>query len=195
MPKPGDIDLQVVCSDPKYTAKPAIQRTLEQLGARVVQRLTKDVTHIVYERRKAQRGRDRDAEQELQELYSRAERLDPRPAIVSPSWVEQSRTAKRRLVEKSFVIPRPKEALLLAKPTGRTPGSGVGVGESSHTAWPMQCPAKTPVIFATTVAAWLACQPASHYLGLRGDIHVLEASKGVLLQARSGSRLQRCPSL
>lgn len=50
--------------------------------------------------------------------------------------VEQSRKAKRRLVEHKFVIARPKaEALLLGKPTGRTPGSAAGQGEggSRHT--------------------------------------------------------------
>ena len=79
---------QVVAADPSYNAKPAIQRTLGQLGARVVSRLSKEVTHVVYERRAPQQrgGRDRAAEQELQELYKKVDKLDPRPAVVCPRW-------------------------------------------------------------------------------------------------------------
>lgn len=45
--------------------------------------------------------------------------------------MEESRTARRRLVERSFLIVRPKEALLLpTKPTRRTPGAGSTQGQS-----------------------------------------------------------------
>ncbi|GAB4817885.1 hypothetical protein N2152v2_004931 [Parachlorella kessleri] len=121
------LTVQVVCYDPKYTAKPALKRTLQELGAKVVERLTKQVTHVVYERRTAQRGKEKDAEQELQDLYGKTDKLDPRPLIVSPTWVEQSRERKKRLVEKEYTIQRPKDSLL-SKPGSRTPGSGVAHG-------------------------------------------------------------------
>lgn len=47
--------------------------------------------------------------------------LDPPPIVVSPLWVEESVVAKRRLMERKFLVPRPKESLL-----GGTPGSGPG---------------------------------------------------------------------
>lgn len=80
----------MVSADPSYNAKPAIQRTLTALGAKVVQRLGKDVTHVVYERRGGSGGgggRNREAERELLELYAKVDRLDPRPTIVSPTSV------------------------------------------------------------------------------------------------------------
>lgn len=89
--------------------------------------------------------------------------LDPRPAIVSPSWVEESRKAKKRLVERAFVISRPKEALLLAKPGGRTPGSGPGAGAAGRAQAAVQCsdPALSRMI--SPRCPWLA-QPSPHFL-------------------------------
>lgn len=80
--------LQVVSADPTYNAKPALMRMLGQLGAKVVKKLSKDVTHVVYERRQAQRASKdhKDSEQDLRELYARVDKLTG-VSIVSPSWV------------------------------------------------------------------------------------------------------------
>jgi len=65
-----DVIAIIICSDSIHNAKGAIQKRLQTNGARVVPRLTKDVTHIIFERRRSQRARDKRNEDEaVVELY------------------------------------------------------------------------------------------------------------------------------
>ena len=59
----------VQCSDPIHNARRAITQRLAAHGARVVQRLGKDVTHVVFERRRSHRAGNSDEDAILSALY------------------------------------------------------------------------------------------------------------------------------
>lgn len=65
-----DVIAIIICSDPIHNAKGAILKRLQTNGARVVQRINKDVTHVIFERRRSQRACDKRQEDEtVVELY------------------------------------------------------------------------------------------------------------------------------
>ena len=69
-----DVIALIVCSDPIHNAKGAISTRLQTHGARIVPRLGKDVTHIIFERRRSQRACDKRNEDEtVAELYRKLE--------------------------------------------------------------------------------------------------------------------------
>ena len=60
----------IFCSDPVHNAKSAIQKRLQTHGARTVTRISKEITHIVFERRRSQRASDKkDEEVAILSLY------------------------------------------------------------------------------------------------------------------------------
>ena len=70
-----DVVALIRAGDPVHTAKPALTSRLLANGAKVVQRLGREVTHIIYERRHSQRPRDKTADEaELLELYKRLDK-------------------------------------------------------------------------------------------------------------------------
>ena len=60
----------VKSTDPLLNSKPAIQSRLIAHGARIIQRLGKDVTHVVFERKRSQRPSDKaDEDAFIADLY------------------------------------------------------------------------------------------------------------------------------
>eukprot|EP00887_Chlorella_sp_A99_P005336 scaffold1.g5336.t1 len=120
----ADVVCLIRAGDPVHTAKPALTARLLSNGAKVVTRLGREVTHVIYERRHSQRPRDKAADDvELLELYKRLDKLEHPPLVVSPLWLEESLAAGRRLVEKRYLVGRPKESLLAP---AAAPGSAGG---------------------------------------------------------------------
>lgn len=71
----------VVSADPVSNAKRAIQARLQQHGARVVQRLSKDVSHVVFERRRVQASSKRaETDSDVVELYNRLDKVRQPPS-------------------------------------------------------------------------------------------------------------------
>lgn len=71
-----DVVALVCCADAVRNAKQAIQARLREHGARVVQRLGRDVSHVVFERKHvpaSTRGLDADAD--LLGLYTKLEKV------------------------------------------------------------------------------------------------------------------------
>jgi hypothetical protein len=65
-----DVIAIIVCSDLIHNAKGAVHKRLQANGAKVLPRLTKDVTHVIFERRRSQRACDKRSEDEaVVELY------------------------------------------------------------------------------------------------------------------------------
>ena len=70
-------------------------------GAKLANKLTKDVTHIVF------KGPD----DELNRMYERAERVAPVPAtVVGVTWISCVDKEHKRPLERPHVLPRPREA-------------------------------------------------------------------------------------
>ncbi|KAL4430735.1 hypothetical protein ABPG75_005991 [Micractinium tetrahymenae] len=114
-----DVVALVMCQDPVANAKAAVTARIEGQGGRVVARLGKDVSHIVWERTRSRRPSDKAADEaQLLDLFHKLEKLEYPPVVVSPLWVEESIKAGRRLVERKYLVKKPTESLL-----GRTPGS------------------------------------------------------------------------
>lgn len=69
-----DVVAYVYCSDAQHNARAAITSRLQDNGAKVVPRLTKEVTHIIFERRRSQRPSDKEAEAaDIHEMYRKVE--------------------------------------------------------------------------------------------------------------------------
>jgi hypothetical protein len=74
-----DVIAIIVCSDPIHNAKGALHKRLQSNGARVLARLGKDVTHIIFERRRSQRASDKRNEDEaVIELYRKLDGVSRR---------------------------------------------------------------------------------------------------------------------
>lgn len=73
-----DAVVLVLHSDAVHNAKEAIKSRVQANGGRVALRLGKDVTHVVFERRRSQRPADKQAEQAaILDLYHRLDKVRP----------------------------------------------------------------------------------------------------------------------
>jgi hypothetical protein len=93
-------------------AKADMSRRLEIHGARVVSRMCKSVTHIIYDCRLTQ---DTDGLVQhavaLSDLYFRMNKVGFHlpPAVVSPLWVDESITNGERMDEGAYAVDRPSD--------------------------------------------------------------------------------------
>jgi hypothetical protein len=79
-----DVVALVVCADRVHNAKAALQQRLQQHSARVLQRLSKEVTHVIFERRRSQRAGDKSEEEEkISQLYTRLDAVRLSSKIVA----------------------------------------------------------------------------------------------------------------
>ncbi|KAK9838709.1 hypothetical protein WJX74_001816 [Apatococcus lobatus] len=114
-------------ADGSVDSKAAIARVLEGLGAKTCSRLSKDVTHIIFQKPTTATIQEKLAqEQEIKQLYDSIMHGRYSAQIVSPLWVRCSADQRCHAQESDFVIPRPADPLLdhLMKP--HTPGSAPG---------------------------------------------------------------------
>ncbi|KAL6766685.1 hypothetical protein ACKKBG_A36965 [Auxenochlorella protothecoides x Auxenochlorella symbiontica] len=115
-----DVVALVCCADAVRNARQAIQARLREHGARVVQRLSKDVSHVVFERKHVPPSAKRaEPDADLLELYTKLDKFALPPTVVTPLWVEHSAAKGRRLLEKKYIVARPKECLLAPSGTPR----------------------------------------------------------------------------
>lgn len=71
-----DVVALVMCQDPVANAKAAVTARIEGHGGRVVARLGKDVSHIVWERTRSRRPSDKAADEaQLLELFNKLEKV------------------------------------------------------------------------------------------------------------------------
>jgi len=69
-----DVVALVVASDAVHNAKSAITNRLKSNGAKVVTRLSREVSHVVFERKRSQRTADKDEEMaKITDLYNKLE--------------------------------------------------------------------------------------------------------------------------
>ncbi|KAK9811968.1 hypothetical protein WJX73_004071 [Symbiochloris irregularis] len=108
-------------------AKLVLKQKLESLGAKVCQRLSKDTTHVVF-----QKGSHHDPEHNRQaeawvllELHDKASKVAGNVMFVSPLWVECCATEQRRAIERRFEVRPPPRSAVLGL-SGSTPGTGSG---------------------------------------------------------------------
>ncbi|KAL0055045.1 hypothetical protein WJX82_006219 [Trebouxia sp. C0006] len=110
--------------DGTFNFKKTISTKLTDLGARVTSRFSKDVTHVVFQKRLKPTPEQQLAEaSDLRALYDKAAKADNPVHIVSLLWVERSAADKARAMEQTYTLQRPTDANLLQPGAGITPGS------------------------------------------------------------------------
>ncbi|KAL0035929.1 hypothetical protein WJX77_008231 [Trebouxia sp. C0004] len=120
----GVVALVSFRSDGTFNFKQTISTKLTDLGARVTSRFSKDVTHVVFQKRLKPTPEQQLAEaSDLRALYDKAAKADNPVHIVSLLWVERSAADKARAMEQKYTLQRPTDADLLQPGAGITPGS------------------------------------------------------------------------
>ncbi|GIL52607.1 hypothetical protein Vafri_8429 [Volvox africanus] len=91
-----------------------ITAKVKELGGKVATKLTKEVTHIIFQRALGTSVKELLAEDEdLRFIYRKVERSSGRLVVVSPLWLRSCETAKARAKEARFIVPQPKKPIFL----------------------------------------------------------------------------------
>ncbi|GLI68065.1 hypothetical protein VaNZ11_012393 [Volvox africanus] len=91
-----------------------ITAKVKELGGKVATKLTKEVTHIIFQRALGSSVKELLAEDEdLRFIYRKIERSSGRLVVVSPLWLRSCETVKARAKEARFIVPQPKKPIFL----------------------------------------------------------------------------------
>ncbi|GIL79788.1 hypothetical protein Vretifemale_9078, partial [Volvox reticuliferus] len=91
-----------------------ITAKVKELGGKIATKLTKEVTHIIFQRALGTSVKELLAEDEdLRFIYRKIERSGGRLLVVSPLWLRSCETAKARAKEARFIVPQPKKPIFL----------------------------------------------------------------------------------
>eukprot|EP00198_Chlamydomonas_reinhardtii_P006492 XP_001695828.1 predicted protein [Chlamydomonas reinhardtii] len=103
----------------------AINAKLRALGAKTLPRLTKDVTHVIFQRKLQSTAQERNAEDgDLRTIYSKVGKYEPRVFVVSPLWLHHCEDTGTRAKEIKYLERKPADPIFLIASPNKTASAG-----------------------------------------------------------------------